>query len=267
MFLLHVSRCHTLFSVLCLFVQGLVSGLSQKTLEAFPRVTEGLKKAFYCDVTPGYVLFLPSLWLHTVFMLPPLHELCHTCRATIRSRTSSSSSTFSSFFSPSSSSSSRLSTSSPSSSPSPSGSLCSSSSASGESTVRDSSIQTDEKQKNNLLDGEEEEACCVSVNVFFLDRSLPCHEKVYAKKDIYGNKVCFLFSFYLSILLGKSCFFWLEWVDQWDLLPLGFVNAEGRTKDRGYRYQEIGVGIFIYSFSLCTFACMRAGRTGVYRGS
>ncbi|PHJ23105.1 jmjc domain-containing protein c2orf60 [Cystoisospora suis] len=112
-------------------------------------------------------------------MLPPLHELCQTCRATIQSRISSSSSSFSSFFS------------SPlhsSSSPSSSGSLCSSSSASCES--RDSSIQAGEKKKqNHLLDGgEEEEACCVSVNVFFLDRSLPSHEKIYAKKDIYGNK-------------------------------------------------------------------------------
>lgn len=191
--------------------QGLVSGLSdQDSFQKFPRALECLKKAFYCDLAPGYILFLPSLWIHAVFMLPPLHELCEACRLSLE-RTKNP------FFSlcpslssvDSSSPSSSLASASSSSSSSASPDFSSSVSRLRESTaLRAATTRAVGAGKGSLTGGaQEEEGCCVAVNVFFRNLSLPAHMKIYSKKDIYGNKVrlfgcpCLSFSLFRRFLL------------------------------------------------------------------
>ncbi|PFH37941.1 hypothetical protein BESB_002820 [Besnoitia besnoiti] len=154
-------------------VEGLVSGSSEFE-QTHPEAVGALREARYVDLSPGSILFLPTRWIHGVLAFPAWTDLCAGCRSYVEALGSRS--------------------------VEPVGDARASHGADAQqrgcerdSGVLDATAEATARGLSTAQSLKEEDAretpdACVSVNVFFYDRTVPNAEAVYAKKDVYGNK-------------------------------------------------------------------------------
>ncbi|KFG40372.1 jmjC domain-containing protein C2orf60 [Toxoplasma gondii p89] len=194
-------------------IQGLVSGVAD--LSTYPDAGLALREASFVDLSPGSILFLPSRWIHGVFMFPAVADLCVNCQTYVK-QLGSRPVAPSAYLRTDESWKGRRQTNavSQTSCGEKGGTVAvqwgqrecgeaEEAEGSGAHTNRsrskfggmvenrkreDTGKTSDQHEAENGADenGVEKADACVSINVFFYDRTEP--NVVYAKKDIYGNK-------------------------------------------------------------------------------
>ncbi|KEP66376.1 UNVERIFIED_CONTAM: jmjC domain-containing protein C2orf60 [Hammondia hammondi] len=196
-------------------IQGLVSGVAD--LSTYPDAGLALREASFVDLSPGSILFLPSRWLHGVFMFPAVADLCMNCQTYVKQLGSPPVAPSACLRTDESWTGRRQTSAVSQTSCGEKGETVAVRCGQGESGEaeeadgggaqntgsrsnfgrmvehrkgKDTRTTSDQHEAENGTDkkGEEKADACVSINVFFYDRTVPEPNVVYAKKDIYGNK-------------------------------------------------------------------------------